>query len=56
MKKIWARRSTSDDCQPARLEMRTIDADDLEQVAAAGSKPGGAGDGRGLPGDRREAP
>ena len=61
MKKISARRPVAADCRPApaerrALELRELELRELEQVTAAGSKPGGAGDGRGLPGDRREAP
>jgi hypothetical protein len=47
MKKISARRPAPADCKPAPAAMRTLEAAELEQVAAAGSKPGGTGEGRG---------
>lgn len=56
----WLRRSndmhtlTHNASNPNDLPaMRALDATELERVAAAGSKVGGVGDGRNLPGERR---
>ena len=54
MKKISEGKPISTDHEPHRAETRTLEVNELEQVAAAGSKPGCVGDGRALLGDRHE--
>jgi hypothetical protein len=46
MRKVSTGRPAAADCKPAPAKMRTLEAAELEHVAAAGSKPGGAGDPR----------
>ena len=41
------RKPASANGQPAPAALRTLESSELEQIAAATSKPGGAGDGRG---------